>query len=492
MAEQIAPKAAENINFSAFLNYSKLGKLILRDLQETNPMSKQVSKYTKEKIAEYLANPAKNEKELREACTYIYNASSHFRRLINYFAKMPTYAYVIMPYKLDTQKVNDKTFRSSYRKALDLLEVMNLKHEFIKVLTTAFREDVYFGYEYSTSDSFFIQTLDAQYCKLSSIEDGCYCFAFDFSFFKGKESLLTMYAPEFTTKFNVYKGDSKQRWQELDPKRTICIKIQEDLPYCVPPFSGVLPEIYDIEDYKGLMKAKTETGNYKMLALQIPVEDGEIKMDLELAKSFYRALGQELPENIGAVLTPMKIESFDFEKSGSTQDLDAVHRAESQFWSSAGTSSYLFAGGDNPSSSTLSISINTDAEIIYAVLRQLERWVNRKLKSLPGAFKFKVHFLDMTVYNAEKVANSLLKAAQSSLPTKMAAAAAIGMSPADFDAMSYLENTMLKLHENLVPLSTSYTQSGANDPGRPTNESKGEDLSDSGEQTQENDSNETE
>ena len=53
---------------------------------------------------------------------------------------------------------------------------MNLQHEFIKITTTILREDIFYGYEYSTKDSYFIQKLNPDYCQISSIEDGCFNF----------------------------------------------------------------------------------------------------------------------------------------------------------------------------------------------------------------------------------------------------------------------------------------------------------------------------
>ena len=46
-----------------------------------------------------------------------------------------------------------------------------------------------------------------------------------------------------------------------------------------------------------------------------------------------------------------------------------------------------------------------------------------------------------------------------------------------------METEILHLQDYLIPLSTSYTQSGDGSDGRPTNESKGLDLSDEGEKS---------
>lgn len=67
--------------------------------------------------------------------------------------------------------------------------------------------------------------------------------------------------------------------------------------------------------------------------------------------------------------------------------------------------------------------------------------------------------------------------------------ATAGYSPSDLENLSYLENTVLELNKNEVPLTSSNTQSAAGngEGGRPTNESEGKPLTDAGENSQEQD-----
>jgi hypothetical protein len=60
-----------------------------------------------------------------------------------------------------------------------------------------------------TNDSFAFQNLNADYCKNSSIEDGVYNFAYDFSYFDSNRDKLPNYPPEFETMYNQYKADSQ-------------------------------------------------------------------------------------------------------------------------------------------------------------------------------------------------------------------------------------------------------------------------------------------
>ena len=63
--------------------FAVLNRLITRDLNN-NTSAPTFSLYSKDNITEYLTNPYTYEKQLRKAVTYIYGASSHFRRLIQY------------------------------------------------------------------------------------------------------------------------------------------------------------------------------------------------------------------------------------------------------------------------------------------------------------------------------------------------------------------------------------------------------------------------
>ena len=64
--------------------FALLNKLITRDMNN-NTNTPTFSLYTKDNITEYLKNPYTYQQQLRRAITYIYGASPHFRRLIQYF-----------------------------------------------------------------------------------------------------------------------------------------------------------------------------------------------------------------------------------------------------------------------------------------------------------------------------------------------------------------------------------------------------------------------
>jgi hypothetical protein len=485
--EEVKLTEKQKADFTAALQYMKTAKLILKDLEDNKKEMILFKKYTKQDIIKWLEAPENNEKQLRKASIYLYNASSHYRRLINYFAKMAIFAYIVVPYKLDTENVDIKKFKTKYKNVLSRLENMNLKHELLKVMTTVFREDVFYGYEYETKDSYVINKLPPDYCQINSNEDGIYTYAFDFQYFNTRKDKLEAWGDEFKLKYAIYEKNPKKRWQEIDSKNSICIKLNEDIEYPIAPFIGLLPMIYDIEDYKMLTKASEEIGNYKLLSLLIPLTDeGDYKFPYEEAVKFYNMMNGVLPDNIGLALSPMQIDEHSFEKTGTTNNINRVAEAETNFWSAGGVSELLF-NSQKSSSATIGNSIKSDEEIVYAVLRQIERWLNRKLKQESGNYKFKVQFLDVTLYSRKDYLDFLLKNGQYGMPVINAICACLGYSPADTDAMTFLENEVLQYHYRLVPLQSSHTQgtTSTGDVGAP--KVSDDELSEAGVQTREND-----
>lgn len=103
---------------------------------------------------------------------------------------------------------------------------------------------------------------------------------------------------------------------------------------------------------------------------------------------------------------------------------------------------------------------------------------------------FKVTFLDCSIFTRKEVGDAYLKAATYGMPTLSYYAASQGLSQDDLDGMNFLEDSVLKLKERLVPLRSSSTMSASSDgdggdAGRPKKDIG--DLGDEGEQTQERD-----
>lgn len=472
--------------------FAVLNRLITRDLNN-NTNTPTFSLYSKDDIQQYLQNPYTYEKQLRKAVIYLYGASPHFRRLIQYFTGLSDLSYVISPSNIDTKTANAKTISRNYRKTVNALSAMNVRAQFPKILTVCLREDVFYGTLWVTNDSITIQQLPSDYCSISTIEGNVLNVTFDFSYFDSHGAMLEFYPSEFKTKYAVYQNNRMSRWIELDSPTSFAIKCNNDvLDYAMPPFAGILREVYDLEDYKQLKLSKTALENYAMLDMRLPMDDeGNWLLDYDKAKEFWQNLDAVLPEEVGSVLTPMPINKINFEHSN-VGDTNTVADAEQNLFSAAGVSSLLF-NNTKASANALLLSIKADQAITYGIVKSIEDMVNRFIQSQSYGKNFKVTFLDCSIYNRKEVGDQYLKAAQFGLPTVLLYAASQGLGQAEFDSMNFLENEVLNLKNVLIPLKSSTQSSSSpntNDSGSPTDEGGRppedmESLTESGEQNRE-------
>jgi hypothetical protein len=489
MAQAVA-KPAEDIGNMIGISsrFALINRLITRDLNN-NTNTPTFSRYSKDDISTYLSDPYRYEKQLRQAVTYIYGASSHFRRLIQYFTGLSDLSYVVSPYKIDPKTANSKSISRNYRKVLNVMSAMSIKTQFSKILTVCLREDTFYGTMWVTNDSITVQQLPSDFCSISTIEGNVLNVTFDFSYFDSRGGLLEFYPEEFRKKYAIYQKNRTSKWIELDSPTSFAIKCNNDiLDYSIPPFAGILREVYDIEDYKVLKLTKTALENYAMIIMNLPMDDdGNWKIDLDKAKDFWRNLDSVLPEEIGSVLSPMDIKKISFERSN-TGDTDTIADAEQNLFTAAGVSSLLF-NNEKASANALSLSIKADQAITYGIVKSIEDMINRFIQSQGYGKNFKVTLLDVSPYNRKEVGDAYLKACQYGIPLVSYYCASQGLGQAEMDCMNYLENDILDIKSSFKPLQSSSTQSAggqidsSDEGGRPKKEIT--ELTDSGEQTNE-------
>lgn len=464
--------------------FAILNKVITRNLNK-NTSAPVFTLYTKDDITKFIGNPYRYEKEIRKAMIYMYGASPHFYRLIQYFVGLTDLSYFVSPYRTDPNAQSAKFINRNYRRVLNALSAMSIKSQFPKILTVCLREDVFYGTFWVTPDCITIQRLPSDYCAISTIVGNVLNVTFNFSYFDAKPEQLDYYPDEFRIKYEMYKKDRANRWIELDSPNSFCIKCNNDiLDYPLPPFIGLLRDIYDLEDYKQMKLAKTVLENYAMLNMKIPMDkEGNWLLDGDKAKEFWQNLDAVLPEEVGSVLSPMDIDKISFERSN-VGDTNYIADAEKNLFTAAGVSSLIFNGGT--SANALLLSIKADQCITYGIVESIEDVVNRFIQGQGYGKYFKVTFIDSSPFNRKEVGDQYLKAAQYGLPTVMMYGASQGLGQSEFDTMNFLENDILKLKEVLIPLRTSTSMGSADDNsegGRPMKDDS--ELTDSGEQNRE-------
>ena len=439
-----------------------ISKLILSDINKKT--NRTYTNYTKEKYRQYIENPTSYEKELRNMSNFLYRVSMPYRRFINYLSDIPLFYWNMTPQIDETGKTTSDKILKNYYKILQLLENMSIPHEMRKVLNTTIREGVFYGFKYEDKNSFFIQKLDPDYCRIVEIEAGCFNFAFDFSFFQKYPTYLEYMDPYFTTLYNLYQNDrTNYQWQILDGDKTICVKVDPDTTDPIlPMLVGLFESLLDLIDARSLQRNKDEIQNYKLITLKIPTFDStrevdDFSVDMDTALKFYNKLADIVPDSVGVALTPLDVDTVDFVPDETSASL--ITSSMNDVFDDSGISQLLF-NSNKTGSVGLDASLKVDSAMVWKIVECIERWIRRYIMyNSTGSTKYFFDILRVDIFNKKTEVERELSLANSGAPNKLRLAATNGENPYRTLSTGIFENEILGLQDRWIPLKTSYTMS---------------------------------
>lgn len=456
------------------------------DAKTSRRTSRSYNMPTKENIEGYLQAPSQNEKNLRNASIYLYQINTRYRNLLNYYANIPCWTYVISPVNYNPDKAKKDNFKKQYLKVSNILESMGIAKTMREIVVTALREGAYYGCIWGgNGDSFILQKLDPDYCYIVSISDGgVFQFKYDVSQIK-ETDVETYYPQQFTEMYQEYKRTG-EKYQLVPPEIAVCFKADPSVvEYSIPVFSGTMPTLFQIENVKSLSETATELSNYKLIAGKIPVDDDGIPLvDYNTVMQYYSHIANNVGDRVGVALSPFELKDYSFEQSGTTAQIDAVARANENYFAEAGTTALLH-GATNDTSGVTKLAIKVDEAFAFGLMYQCERIVNRFLKLLSGTVKFKIHFLDVSVFNREDKIEQYRSSMNYGIG-KLEFCAVMDIRQHDILGENYIESEIIGINELFTPMKTASTQSSDEaQAGRPT---LGDgDISDEGEETRDGD-----
>lgn len=421
--------------------------------------SRSYSTPTKDSIEDYLRSPSSNEKNLRDSSIYLYQINTRYRNLLNYYSEIPCWVYVISPVNYNPEKAKRDNFKKQYNKVCNILESMGVVKTMREIVVTALREGAYYGCIWGgNGDSFILQKLDPDNCYIVSISDGG-VFQFKYDMSKIKETdIETYYPPAFKEMYQAYK-DTGEKYQLVPAEISVCFKADPSVvDYSIPVFAGTMPTLFQIENIKSLTEAAAEQSNYKLLAGTIPVDDEGVPLiDYGMAMQYYNHIVNNVGDRIGVAISPFELKSYSFEQNSTAAQIDAIARASENYFSEAGTSALLH-GATNDTSGVTKLSIKVDESFAFGLMYQCEQIINRFLKLLPGTIKFKIHFLDVSIFNRDEKIEQYHSSMNYGIG-KLEYCAVMGIRQHDLLGENCIENEILAINDLFVPMRTASTQS---------------------------------
>lgn len=494
MAENNQP-IKENIQTTEALEqmkqFAKAADEILQLVDLTSNSTKTWTVFNKESLRTYLQNPyaSSSQSSLRNLSKFLYTLSFPLRRIVNYFASLPDFsAYKV---NLDMSLIEDndeESLMQDYENACRFIRKMNLTLNMFKLLVIAWREGIVYFQPYQDDDgTMLFMPLDSQYCKVSSVGyNGLLHVAFDFTFFRGTNAFyLEVWDKEYKQKYNKFESDSTLRWQELETARAFKIDIS-DIDLVISPFASLFEGLIDLVDLQSLMSAKDSLDIYKLLVMKIPLLNSknpdDFALNLTLAKKFYQAALETLPELVGCILSPgMDVDSVSFDKSA-TSDTNAIADSYQNLMEQTGISQ-IFDSSRLTGASSVKMSMLSDALMATrGLMDQVAAFVNERIQMEYANSAAYIKFINVTEYTRDDRIAQIEKAANAGLSVKLEYMALLGYDPLEAIASDWIESKLgLSVTRFVNPLVSSHTQTSgsSNEGGAPTKEDG--DLTDDGE-----------
>ena len=431
--------------------------------------------------------PRKNWRKLLDISEQLMMISPHYYRLNSLYSNMPLFCWGLDVYGVK-DGYNADTLKKKYNTLSAKLEDMNLKHEFSKIMKYLPYQDLYCGLIIENDSDFFIQKINHRICKLHQVQDGLYNFKINLAAINTKE--LDAY-PDYVQDayLDFIDGKSPHSWYMPPAEKQICIKLNSQWTTPYPLLIGLVRDILDLDVYKKLKLQSARTDNYKAILIEVPIDTTAVDKPLitpETLSLFADMNRENMSDDIGMIHTlGSGAEAVSFKDSSNTRN--NVSDAVDEIYNASGLSQEVFNSSGNATSMTL--SAENFSGFIYGVYRQFERWINRYIKINKfnsSKFKFYFYLLDETIFNRDTVVKRYKESASMGIGIEKYLAS-LELTPSRVLGSYIVSNDIFDFHSNFIPLQTSYTMDTTSEGGRPQSEI-GE-LSDSGEDTRENEKN---
>lgn len=483
----------EQVDFNRELNYKK-AEDALKQIRDPNRMNiSNILAYDREKIRGYLQNPANSEVGLRESARYLYYRSQILFRIICWYASMFDLRIrkVVPNYSL-IKANNPKKILKQYSDTLNKLDLYNLHNNMYHVLARVFLEDICYGIFFRDESGSIIYPLDPSWCRIDGIYmTGDFGYSMDMSKFRNdaQRRLIDWLGEPLVSMYKEYETNGT-RWVHMPDEYAACFKFHtEDINHIIPPLAPILQSVAGLNDLSDIQAMADEASIYKLLLIPMETISGskmsdDWKISPDLVIKYLDRLKAQLPDFVSAAPITGEVKQdhvIDFSQTATDKDIDRLEQAQKQILGTSGGGAVL---NTNMIDSTAAFNAWLKSESEFAIsplIPQIEGFTNRMLR-YDVSNPCKVEYFEVSVYTKEEARKNMLESCQYSFANRLAYNTFLGISEKETLAMNYLENELLGLPDKMVfPLSSSYTQSGKAESGRPPVEDS--ELSDSGERT---------
>lgn len=392
-----------------------------------------------------------------------------YQRILLHYATLLKYTGLLIPNPNSGKNLSEQYIVKKYNSAITFIDNAKLPKLFTHIAIKALRDGCYYGVIQKVTDkSISVLDLPVFYCR-SRFKDieGRDIVEFNVTYFDSifdesyRKKAFASYPKEIVKWYKRYKKKHTSPWCYVSPNIGICIPFIDERP----AFLNIICAELEYEEAKDINKTRDLEEIRKILVQKVPhLQDGGLLFEPEEALEMHRGAVDMLKknENLSVLTTYTDVDAI-VSKTSNDNALNSVDKALANIYAEAGASSQLFGTDSNLS---LSTSITNDIALMMVLAHKLENFItsiiNEQYSNSNISFTYKI--LPVSLQNQKDYVETSLKLANSGY-SFLLPALAMDISQRELGSIKDLENNVLKLKEKLVPLSTSFTETG--NVGRP-------------------------
>ena len=396
-----------------------------------------------------------------------------YKRIIIYYATLLKYVGILIPNPNAGIELSTPYVTKRYNNALDYLDKMFLPDLLTRFSLRALIFGCYYGVLQDVSKTnFVLLDLPVEYCR-SDFKDlyGNDIIEFNVMYFdsivdeNSRKQALKVYPKVVSDHYYRYKkGQVTKYWVKIPTDIGFCFSFFD---YNRPIFLDLIPATMAYDDAVDINRERDLEEIRKIIVQKIPhLTDGTLLFEPPEAEVMHGGAVEMMRgnKNISVLTTYADVDAI-VSKAASEATTNSLEKNLQNVYSKASTSLQIFSP---TGSQALSTSILNDMSMMMILANKYGKFLSYIINNLfaNSNINFKYTILPITWYNEKDYITTTLKMATNGYSYLLPALAA-GLSQKDLVNVKKLENTLLDLRNQLIPLQTSYTEPGAGEVGRP-------------------------
>ena len=405
---------------------------------------------------------------IRELSRYYYRTNARYRNNIDFLASLPLYDTIVTPV-YESGKGSKTQIIKAFYSACEFVEALDVKNTLARVTREWLKSGIYYGILQEQGNKVVLQDLPAEYCRtrykdfnnLSILEFNLLYFINTYMDEEMRDAAVLNF-PEV-----IQIAWRKWKLHKLEDPWVMVPSSSGGVTFCfaedsTPLLIAAIPELAKLKDAVGREEKRDENELYKLLIQRMPVDsDGHLVFELDEVAQIHAGVANMLKDlDTVDVLTTFgetTLENLQ-DTSAASQANNRLEKYSDNAWSAMGTSELLF---NAENSSSLAYVIKRLESVMRNYLNMYDTWIRYLLNSRFSrtGLTFDFEILPTTVFNIKDYATQYLSGAQFGY-SKMRAGVAMGVKQRNLISMIDFENEFLDLDAKMIPLLSSYTQSG--------------------------------